>query len=94
MFTPRDPASFMTTIVVIVTIGAIFWRAIMKLILIGFIGLAALGLLDLLQSLPKPFLTPEVFGTGLCSAGIRKRYRDRFINSCAGGVASTRLTVT
>jgi hypothetical protein len=46
----RDPGSVMT-VIVIVTTGMIFWRAIIKLAVAAFLGLAIFGLLALLQGL-------------------------------------------
>ena len=51
MFTPRDPGSLMTIIVVMVAVTMILWRTVIKLTAIGFVALAVYGLLTLFQGL-------------------------------------------
>ena len=51
MFGPRDPEPFMMIILLIVTLGLIFWRTVIKLLIVGFMTLAIFGLIELLQGL-------------------------------------------
>lgn len=51
MFAARDHGSLIMIILAIATSAVIFWRTVIKLVIIGALVLVVLGLLVLLQSL-------------------------------------------
>ena len=51
MFTTQDPGSLMLITLIAVTGVMVFWRTLIKLMIIGLVLLAVLGLSDLLQGL-------------------------------------------
>jgi hypothetical protein len=51
MFAAQDPRSLMLITLVIVTTAVVFWRMVIKLLIIGTVMLVLLGFLELLQGL-------------------------------------------
>ena len=51
MFMARDPGSLILIILAIATSAVIFWRIVIKLVIIGAVSLVILGLLELWQGL-------------------------------------------
>jgi hypothetical protein len=51
MFAAQDPSSPMLITLVIVAAVMVFWRTVIKLVVIGVVVLAVLGFLELLRGL-------------------------------------------
>jgi hypothetical protein len=51
MSATQDSSSLMLITLVIVAVGVLFWRTVIKLMIIGVIVLVVLGFLELLRSL-------------------------------------------